>query len=266
MVCKDFIQVASDRIIARSTTTGYDAINTMVLDELSRRHRASDLTKSDILPLYVIDFGAAQALNGIFLNHVNFNKVRLFGHASDLAADWSTATYKSGDVTISQNIYTGRYNLYHNLGGSFSYRFLAVGTPAACTVVGDYTTYWECSMIALLETVTTLSNNMSYGYQRTAEQVIRETQLPFGGKSRISPESILVRQWRGVLNFGHRTETNEAELWTINRYPMNKPLFFYENRSSTQDGYICFRDTPYRGTLISSSVSQGNTIELVEVI
>lgn len=269
MFCSDFVQVAEDWITARSTSTGYDAINTMVLDELPRRHRAADVTKSDILPLYVINFGAAQALAGIFLNDVNFDEVQLFGHASDLSTDWSTASYKSGDVTISKNKHTQRYSLYNALGGSFNYQYLAISPSAGCTAVGDYTSYWECGMIACLESVTTLAKNMSFGYQREGAQAIRETALYFGGKSRTSPSRTRKIQWKGTINFEHRTEAEEAELWTLNSWEAHAPIFFYENRSNTQDGYLCFVDNFYRGVLLhtngTTGLVRGSTIELSEV-
>lgn len=263
IVSTDLVSVADAEITARSTATGYAKSNVMDFWHLKRRWRCDDLTKSDSNPALVFDLGAATTVDAVFLNDINFNKVAILGHASDLDDDWSGATFDSGDITVSQNTFTGRYQAYIPLT-SFNLRWLAVMTVADASAVGSYTSKWEIGTVCIIDSKTELTSNMAYGYQRGATKPYTDISLPHGGTERINLSDVY--QWQATATFGTRTITNEANLQTMNLMDMSDPFVWYENNSDTSDCYLCLRDNAYIGTVVANDLVTGNQIRLRELI
>ncbi len=264
ILSNDFITVNNSDITIRSERTGYPKIDIMDYDHLGLTSQANDLTKNDANPLYRIDLGSAQTVAGIFLNHINYDKIRFWGHATDLGVNWAAADFDSGsDHSVSQNALNGRRQIFLPLT-AFNYRWIAWTTPVAASAVGPQTTYWETSSIAILDSYITLSKNMSKNYRRTAQKAYRDINLPSGGQQRVSLSDHY--QVELECSFGVRTEADEAELWTLNRLDHQKPLVLYENRGSDEDAYLMLRNANYQGTFIANEIVRGNSISFKELI
>lgn len=263
ILSNDFVIVPDASITARSQATGYVKANVMDLWHLKRRFRADDANKSDTDYLIKFDFGAARVLEAIFINDVNFDKVRIYGHSSDLGNDWSTASYQSGDITISQDTMVNRYKLYHEFS-SFNYQYLAIGVPTSASAVGAYTTKWEVGTVVFMETVTELSENMSYGYEKYADMAVQEISLDNGLIEAMSLNDNL--RWHGRLVFDNRSRDNESDLHAINALDRHKPLVFFENMGSTQYAYLCVRRDAVRVSRIAYNVVRGSDVNLVELV
>lgn len=264
ILTNSFINVTDAYITARSQATGYDKQNVVDLWHLMRRFRADDLTKSDTNPLLVFDFGAAQDVAAVAVIGVNFDKVRIKGHDSDLGTDWSAADFDSGNVSVSMNALTRRYQCYVPLT-AFDYRYLAVMTPAATSAVGSYTDAWEVCKVAIVESATPLSVNMGYGYRRKAAKPYKDVSLLHGGGERVGLGD--ARRFEATLVFdGLRAESEEAEMWALNALDESGPVLFYENRGDTSAVYVCLRDDGYEGVVVHNGLVEGNQIRIRELV
>ncbi len=223
----DFITYDSTDITSRSEASGYDDGNIRNLWNLKRRFRAGDLTKSDTNPLLRIDMSSAQSVAAIFLNDINFDTVRILGHASDLGTNWTTASYDSGDLDVSRDALVNRYKIFKELT-SFSYRWLAIATPAAASAVGDYTTTWEVGTVCILDSITEFNEGMSFNYEYRALEEFHD----IGRSERI----IINANKQAILRvpFGYRAqETNEDDLYLLNNMGQGEPIIFFENQAVT---------------------------------
>jgi hypothetical protein len=135
--------------------------------------------------------------------------------------------------------------------------------PASASAVGDYTTKWEIGRVVILDTATEFGTNMSIGYKRGAERAFSELDLKSGHIERQADGPI---RWVGIMDFLHRTDTQEADLTTLNNMDIGDTIVFYENNSDTSKVYVCLRDDDYMGTYVSSSVVLGQPIRLKERI
>jgi len=252
ILSNSFVDVADASITARSQAAGgRTKANVMDRWDLERNFRANDVTANDYLLKF--NFGSAQTLTGIFLNDVNFNKVKIQGHDSDA---WGAPTYAGTDLTVSQNPITGRYHIYIPLT-AFSYQYLRIFIPSGTTAVGSYTTKWQIGTVCLLSSVTELSKNMAWGYGQTGKHFYNESineRIPTAERIR----------WEGSLVFGNRAKTSESELWTVNRMDMSLPFVYYENEGNTSAAYLCVREDSIETSWFSPNGVSGNTIKIKE--
>ena len=258
-----FVQVADAQITARSEATGYDKFNVMDRWHLKRRYRADDGSSSDTNYLIKFEMDIGQSLMAIFLNDVNFDKVRIRGHATDLGTDWSTASFDSGNISISIDNAINRYKAYIPLS-SYAYKWLAIQVPAAATAVGSYQTKWELGTVCLMSSVTELTSNIGYGYVRSSSIPYSQTLAAGGGIERICLNPNL--KWNGTIDLDIRVLSEESEMWTLNQMSITGELLFYENQGSTQNAYLCARNTKYKGDRFSYNLTRGNKIDLVELV
>lgn len=254
---------SSGIITSISEATGFSDDNVNDYWHLKMRYRCNALPKSDTDFVLKFDMKTAQTVAAIVINDVNSDYIRIRGHATDLANNWAGATFDSGDVAVSLDPVVNRYKVYLPLT-AFNYRWLALQMPAAASAVGDYTAKWEVGSVVPLDSVTELSRNMSFGYQRTAEKPYEDIPIPHGGFQRASLGDDLA--WADDVVLGRRTETEELELWTINRYDIGSPVILYENRGDASKVYLCLRDDAYQGTLVTNNSVVGNTIRFKELI
>lgn len=262
IISSDLISVADGGITAQSTASGFAKDDVMDFWHLKRRWRLNTANKSSTNPIIYFDLGAATTVTSIFLNDVNFSKVLILGHASSLTTNWAAATFSSGEVAVSVDAQVGRYKVYVPLT-SFNYRWLAICVPSAASAVGSYTTKWEIGTVCILNSISTFTENMTYGYVRGAKQARIDLESASGHRERTKIGAV---RWEGVLSFGHRTTTEEADLTTMNNLDIDDPLVFYENNSDTSKAYLCLRDDDYMGTQVANSVVTGSTIRLTELI
>jgi len=251
ILSNSFVDVANTNITARSEATGYAKINVMDRWNMKRRFRADDKTANDYLLKF--DFGAAQTLVGVFLNDVNFNKVKIEGHASD---SWGAPSYAGTDLTVSQNPVTGRYQIYIPLT-AFNYQWLRIFIPSGTTAVGTYTTKWEVGAVCFLSAATTLSHNMSYGYGYKGDHFYKNAV-----NERIQLSESM--RWQGRLVFGNRASSDKTELQTVNQMNMALPFVYYENRGNTSEAYLCVRDDSIEIEEFTYGAVTGNTITIKE--
>lgn len=251
IVSTDFIDLGT--ITSRSEDYADDNVKNYW--HLKRRFRASDTTKNNWLLKF--NFGSTQSAVAVVLYDVNFDKVQIEGHGSDA---WGTPDYDSGVIEVSQNIFTGRYQVYIPLT-SFNYQWMRIFIPSTAAAVGDYTTKWEVGAVVVLDSVDTIEK---YGYIRTAVQEFEDKPLPHGGFERISLGDEL--RWEGTIEIPRKVEDDETQYWTFNRYDISTPMIFYENRGSTQNAYLCIRDDAYEGTMEYNGVVIGNLIHMKELI
>lgn len=262
IVSTDIIEVADAEITAQSTDSGYAKADVMDLWHLKRRWRMGTADKSSINPIIYFDMGEAKTVTHIMLDDVNFSKVVILGHASDLSTDWTAASFSSGEVAISCDAQVNRYKVVIPLT-AFNYRWLAVCVPAAASAVGSYTSKWQIGRVVILDSATTFTKNMAYGYQRGSRQGYKELSLASGHRERYKIGDV---QWEGILSFGHRTSAEEADLTTLANLDIDDPMVFYENNSDTSKCYLCLRDDHYMGTVKYSNLLTAQTMKFTEII
>lgn len=262
IIDNDIILVANAAISVQSTADGFAKANVMNHSHLKRRWRMDSYTESDTNPVMRFDLSSAQTVAAVVLDDVNFSKVNIKGHGSDLSDNWAAADFETTAQTVSQDAQTGRYKIYIPLT-AFNYQFLAIIVPTASSPVGTYTSKIEIGRVVLLDTATEFSKTMSYGYERGAERAYDEIELKSGHTER---ETLGPIRWVGRLNFSHRTTTEESDLTTFNNMDIGSTLIFYENNGDTSKVYVCERDTNYMGTVIANGVVKGSTIRLKEKI
>ena len=242
-------------ISARSQNASYPASNVGDLWHLKRRFRAGDAITGDWLLKF--DLGATISVAGIFLNDVNFDKVQIQAHGSDA---WSTPDYDSGEIPISQNPFTGRYQVY--IPVSFSKQWVRIYIPSSATVVGDYTSAWEIGTVVLLGSV----NELSKGAQelsRGASDQVQTIKLPSGAHEAVQVGDAL--RWEGEFAWAPRRIEKESDLLTLNRALRGDPLVYYDNQGDTWDAYLCRRDTSYSASEAGLHV-ESQAMKLVEII
>jgi hypothetical protein len=261
IIDNNLIKAVNANITVQSTASSFAKVNVMNHINLKRRWRMDSANKSNTNPVMYFDLGSAQTVAAVVLDDVNFDKVTILGHASDLSTDWTTASFDSTTVSISLDAQVNRYKVYIPLT-AFNYRYLAIIVPTTASAVGTYTDKWEIGRVGILDTATEFSKNMSYGYERGAERAYREVEF----NNHVERDTTNVIRWVGTLHFSHRTTTQEANLTTLNNMDIGDTLIFYENNSDTSKVYFCLRDSDYSGTVIANSVVTGSSIRMVERI
>lgn len=256
IIDNDLITVATAEITVQSTAAGYSKADVFIFKSPERRYRMDSADKSDVNPIMYFDLTSAQTVDAIVLDAVNFDTVQIFGHASDLGVDWSTATFDSGELTVSKDAQTGRYKIYIPLT-AFNYRWLAIGVPASATAVGSYTAKWEIGRVGIMDTATEFSKQMSRGYKRGADQAFTENAI--GERDKTGPI-----YWVGTLDFGYRTDTQETDLTTLNNYDIDDTVIFYENFGDTSKVYFCYRLDSYSGMYAGLGYVKGESIKFRE--
>lgn len=246
-------------ISSRSEASGYADDNVEDYWHLKRRFRADDLTTNDWLLKF--NFGATLTVAAIFLNDVNFDTVKVQGHASD---SWASPSYDGSNISISHDERVDRYKVYIPLTG-FSYKWMRLVIPSGTSATGDYQTKWEVGSVVALGSVVEFSRNMSYGYTYGAGKEYHDLPFKHGGFERADMGGEL--RWSGDLVFSRRPTADGAELWQMNRLcDMGLPVVFYENDSDTSKAYLCLRDNGFQAKLVQRNAIVGNTIRLKELV
>jgi len=249
----DFIDLGT--ITSRTEDANYPDDNVEDYWHLKRRFRANDVTANDWLLKF--NFGAAKTVVGVFLNDVNFNKVKIQGHATDA---WGDPTYPGTALTVSLDARVNRYKIYIPITG-FNLQWMRIFIPTGTTAVGDYTTKWEVGSVVVLDSISTIHKN---AYTRKSSKAFQDLSLPHGGFERVTLADAL--RWEGSFSIDLRAESDESSYWPINILDSAQPLVFYENANVTNKAYLCLRDTDFEANLLYRGAFRGNTIKLKELI
>ena len=126
--------ITPHQIVTAENAVGYPGTNVTDLWHMKRRFKSARTKKSNTDYVIKFDFHEKRTIESLFLNNVNFNKVRIRGHATDLANDWSAASFDSGEIDISIDERVDRYKIYIALShittsADFNYRWLAIQIP-----------------------------------------------------------------------------------------------------------------------------------------
>jgi len=242
-------------ISARTENASYPAGNVSDLWHLKRRFRAQDATTGDWLLKF--DLGSSKAVAGILLNDVNFDRVQIQAGDSDA---WDSPAYDSGEVIVSQNLYTGRYQVY--IPASFARQWIRVYIPDTASTVGDYADAWEVGTVVLLGSVTEIAKG-AQEISREVRDQIETIDLPSGAQEVVQVGDVL--RWQSELAWAPRRKEGESDLLSLNRVQRGDPIVFYRNAGDTWDAYLCRRDTSYSATERGVHVEIQET-RLVEII
>jgi hypothetical protein len=257
IISNSIISVSSSNITARSQDPKYPRINVLDNWHLVRHYRSTDATASTWL--LKIDFGSTQQLTGIFLNDVNFEKVRIEG--SDDDTSWGAPSYASTH-TISKDERVDRYKIFIS-ATDFNYRYMRIFIPTGTTVASTHTV-WKVGTVVCLSSHLIFNENMAYGYQRSANRTYEDISLPHGGVERVSLGDYLA--WSGQAVFNVVASSNESDLWTLNAMNISNPIVFYENAGETDKAYLCLRDSAYTGTVITNDLVKCSVIRFKEIV
>lgn len=253
IITDDFIDLGT--ISSRSEVAAYPDDNVEEYWHLKRRFRANDTTKNDWLLKF--NFGAAKTVEGVFLNDVNFDKVKIQGHSADA---WGAPGYNGDVVDVSLDERVNRYKIFIPITG-FNLQWMRIFLPSNANAVGSYTTKWEVGSVVVLDSVPTISKNTMV---RTSAKPFRDIPLPHGGFERVGLGNNV--RWECEISIEHRAETDEDQYWAVNILDSAIPLIFYENAGETDKAYLCLRDTDYAGTRLYNGLVRGNTIRLKELV
>lgn len=257
IISGDFVDLGI--ITSLTEDVSYPDDNVEDLWHLKKRFRATNAATDTWLLKF--NFGSAQSVEGVLLNDVNFDKVKIEGHASDA---WGTPDYVGTEYAVSRDEVVDRYKIYIPITG-FNLQWMRIYIPGTAATVGDYKGKWETGTVVVADSVTELSRNMSFGYKRSSDKPYEALHLPHGGSERASLGDDLA--WVGHVIFGRRTETTEeSDLWAINNYDIANPLILYENRGNTSRAYLCLRDDAYEGSLVANNSVIGNMVRFKELV
>jgi hypothetical protein len=252
----------TDQISMLTEDSSYPAINVMNLHRIGRCSRSTNAATADWLMQF--DFASAITMEAVILNHVNFDMVVIKGSNTDSSASWGTPSFETSELSISSDVVVDRYKIYIPLT-SFNYKYLQIHLPGDVEEVsGSSLGVWSMGNVMLITDVVELSRNMSYGYQKTTDQALKDIPLGHGGTDRIKLGDFIKALISVVFKI--RRSSDEVELWTMNKLDMSKPMCLYENMNVTNKVYICLRDTSYRSKLVQNNQVLGNTIKFEELI
>lgn len=258
IIAGDFEDIyGTSAVSSRNQDSDHPDNNICDFRHLKKDYRAQDATLDDWL--LKIDFGAAQTLAALFLNDVNFNKVKIEGNATDV---WTSPSF-SETFNIGLDDRVQRYKAYLTPTLTFNYRYLRIYIPADATKVWSLPV-WAVGSVAALESVITLSPNITYGYEYDSDIEVNDKDKLSGGKERSGRGTNL--KWTGEIPIGRRTPTDEAQLWTLNALNRAEPHVLYENEGSTQYAYLCWREGPVRITREANRRIQAAPIRFTEII
>jgi len=217
-------------LTARSANGSYPKVNCLKQLRLMDVFRAADVTATDYL--LKLNFGAAKSVAAVALLNCNFDHAQVQGHASDV---WTAPTYAGSSLAVSQNQYTGRYNIFIPLT-AFSYQYMRIYIPAGTVEVGTAQTEWQIGTMVIMSGATALATNISYGFSQSADEVTED----IGGDKASIDDTM---EWEGSLSFDIRSKTDyQAAILALGRMSKSKPVLVYINDGDTSEVYLCYRE------------------------
>lgn len=153
-ICRDFIDYEIESFDSQDSAWPWDDMRRYELQFRGGKAAGSDAE------LIILDMGAAKELNLFTLYNVNFPSYAILGNAS---ADFSSPSYDSGAITVSQDKVTGRYKSIVDPQdyAAFDYRYVALEIPSGTPLDGS--TQHFVGSLALSEDAELLIGNTSPG-------------------------------------------------------------------------------------------------------
>lgn len=249
IITNSFVTLINSMLTARSENASYPKVNCLKQLRLMDVFRAADITANNYL--LKINFGSAQSCSAVALLNVNFSHAQIQGNASDV---WTAPSYAGSSLTISQNKYTGRYNIFIPLT-SFNYQYMRIYIPAGTTEVGTSQGQWQIGTMVIMSSASPLSKNIAYRFTQSADEATEEIG---GDVASISP----VLEWEGTISFGNRKRSDcESMILNLNRMSKSNPVLIYVNEGDTSEVYLCYRESnfslsrPYNSIIASDSIT-----------
>jgi len=256
IITDSIVKVANSGITARNENPGDWKYHTMIHTRPELYLRLQDANANDYLA--VLDFGAEQSLAAIALLGINASKIQIQGHTAD---SWGSPASAGTALTVSQETYTGLYNIFVTLSG-WSYQFLRIFIPTGATEVGTSISKWQVSSIVPLSAATPLTVNMDYGFSQTAEQAETVNRLAGGGMDAARLSASI--KWKGTFPFGKRTIAQDAELRAMNRFDISQPVVLFMNNGVTSECHLCKRMGSYTSRQTDYGHVEGSSISFEE--
>lgn len=230
-------------ITASSEDSSYPAANLTdpYYDSLGRHWRGEVQTETT----HVLNFGAAKAIAGIFLDDCNFSSVVIEGHASD---SWADPDFTSGTLTIGQDnransveysgtsivLYKGRYKRYCALT-AFNYQYLRIKIPTQVPKFG-LAVFRMGRVIPFVDKLT-LKDNYSYEVPISSARPKDYNELTSGRYETIYRGNYKVFQ--AEFNWNAYAHSNISDLETLDNIFESGMFVFYENDGDTAKAWLC---------------------------
>lgn len=259
----DIVTLADVTLGNYSTTelVGYEHENLLELDNLCRHWRCADL---DAWSGVYFAFSAPVALAAIAILDANFTKVKIYGSAD--TSVWSDPTdYYSQVKTISQNPYTGRYNIYIDISAGFtSYQYLLFNVDTTATAVGPYTTTWKAGSVVMCYSVEELTTGKA-GMSPSATQA-RATYYLNNGRPRVVKKGSLWR-YEDVINFPTGADADREEVLDLfTADDLNPGMLLYYNNGDTSQVYFGTKDASYQTEYVYDGIYTPGSFKFIEYI
>lgn len=239
---------------ASTSASGYPATNLSVYGHTKRHWRSTVTTETTI----VFNYAAAKSIVGIVLSDVNFTACYIQACATD---SWP-GTYRlpavSGNLTVSKDERTQRYNIFIPATFNLQYSRLVITSQTPT----DGAAYFRIGTAVHLNTVLTLTANPFLPYEYSADEKTVTNEFESGGYEVVNLGDLI---WEGAFSWTYLNATNEGEIWTINGLKKDANLIFYENISDTSKVYLCRRRSVIEVSELSVDVRRIPTVTLREV-
>lgn len=251
----DIVTLADVTLGNYSTTelVGYENENLLELDNLCRHWRCADLDAGSGV---YFAFSAPVALAAIAILDANFTKVNVWTDPTD---------YQSGLQTISQNPYTGRYNIYLDISAGFtSFQYLLFNVHSTATAVGPYTTTWKAGSVVMCYSVETLTTGREL--MAPGASLPRTVQTLRNGRVRPVKQGSLWR-FEDTIEFPagvEGTRDDVLDLFTVDDF--DPGILLYYNNGDTSEVYFGTKDPSFKTEFISDGVHKPSSFRFVEYV
>jgi len=253
IITNSFVTLTDSMLTARSANGSYPTVSCLKQLRLMDVFRAADVTATDYL--MTINFGAAQSVAAVALLNCNFDHVQIQGHASDA---WADPTSPGSSLAVSQNPYTGRYNIFIPLT-AWNYQYMRIYIPAATAEVGTSQSEWQIGTLVIMSSATALATNISYGFSQGADEATEDVG---GDKASIDD----TMEWEGTISFDLRSKTDyQATILALGRMSKSKPVLIYLNDGDTSEVYLCYREDAISLTRKFNDAISSNGISYREI-
>ena len=252
IITNSFVTLTNSMLTARSENASYPKVDCLKQLRLMDVFRAADVTATDYL--LKLNYGAAQSVAGVALLNCNFDHVQIEGHASDT---WGAPTYAGSSLAVSQNPYTGRYNIFIPLT-AFNYQYMKIYIPAGTVEIGTSQSEWQIGTLVVMSGATPLTTNISYGFSQGADEVTEDVG---GDKASIDD----TMEWEGTISFGNRSTDYKSAILALGRMAKSKPVLIYINEGDTSEVYLCYREDAVSLSRIAMTVNTSGSITYREI-
>jgi len=195
IITNSFVSLTNSMLTARSENASYPKVNSLKQLRLMDVFRGADVTATDYL--LKLNYGAAQSVAAVALLNCNFDHAQIQGHASDT---WGAPTSAGSSLAVSQNPYTGRYNIFIPLT-AWNYQYMRIYIPAGSVEVGTSNSEWQIGTLVVMSSATPLATNISYGLSQFADEITEDV-----GGDKASVDDTM--EWEGTMAFDLRCKTD----------------------------------------------------------